>query len=149
METIIQKALKLLLDKYGAPYDCVTVVEENSHYRASIETPDPARLIGRNGTLLNALQIILKNILWKQNEEKAFVTLDVDGYRQDQYERIYQKVESSIDMMKERNLSEIKLNPMKPFLRRLVHLWVAENYPELTTDSVGEGRQRAVRIHYK
>ncbi|MCF7917506.1 KH domain-containing protein [Candidatus Gracilibacteria bacterium] len=149
METIIQKALKLLLDKYGVSYDCVTVAEESGHYRASIETSDPARLIGRNGTLLNALQIILKNMLWSQNEEKVFVTLDIDGYRQEQYDRIYDKVRRTIEMMKERNLNDIKLNPMKPFLRRLVHLWVAENYPELTTDSVGEGLDRAVRIHYK
>jgi spoIIIJ-associated protein len=149
METIIQKTLKLLLDNYGVNYDCVTVAEENGHYRASIETSDPARLIGRNGTVLNALQIILKNILWNKNEERVFVTLDIDGYRQEQYNRMYSKVGKTIEMMKERNLNEIKLNPMKSFLRRLVHLWVAENYPELTTDSVGEGLERAVRIHYK
>ncbi|MCF7830719.1 KH domain-containing protein [Candidatus Gracilibacteria bacterium] len=149
METIIQKALRLLLDKYGANYDCVTVIEENGHYRASIETPESARLIGRNGTVLNALQILLKNILWHQNEEKVFVTIDVDGYRQEQYDRVYSKVGKTIDLMKERNLSEIKLEPMRPFIRRLVHLWIADNYPDLSTDSVGEGRDRAVRVHYK
>ncbi len=149
METIIQKALKLLLDKYGANYDCVRVSEENGHYRAIIETEDPARMIGRSGTILNSLQILLKNILWSQNEEKAFVTLDVDGYRQEQYNQIYEKVKKSIELMKEQNLSEMKLEPMKPFLRRLVHLWIANNYSELTTDSVGEGRQRAIRVFYK
>lgn len=149
METIIQKALKILLDKYGAQYDCVTVLEENGHYRASIETPEPAKLIGRNGAVLSALQLILKNILWSKNEEKAFVTLDIDGYKQDQYEKIYARVKRSIEMMKERGLSEIKLSPMKPFIRRLVHLWIAENYPDLTTDSVGEGLSRAIQVRYK
>ncbi len=149
METIIQKALKLLLDKYGADYDCVTVVEDNEHYRATIETTDAARMIGRNGTILNSIQILLKNILWAQNEEKVFVTLDVDGYREDQYEKTYEKVKHTIEMMKERNLSEMTLYPMKPFLRRLVHLWIAKNYPELTTDSVGEGVKRAIRVLYK
>lgn len=149
METIIQKALKLLLDKYGANYDCVTVAEVNGHYQARIETTEPAKLIGRNGSILSSLQILLKNILWSQNEEKAFVTLDVDGYRQDQYEKIYDRVGKTIDLMRERNLSEIKLHPMKPFIRRLVHLWIAENYPDLTTDSVGEGKERAIRVHYK
>lgn len=149
METIIQKALKILLDKYGANYDCVTVVEENGHYRASIETPDAAKIIGRNGATLNALQTILKNMLWTQNEEKMFVTIDVDGYRQEQYERVYERVKKTIELMKERNLSEVKLDPMRPFTRRLVHLWIAENYPDLSTDSVGEGMDRAVRVHYK
>ncbi len=149
METIIQKALRILLDKFGANYDCVTVSEENGHYRASIETPESARLIGRNGAVLNAIQTLLKNFLWTQNEEKIFVTVDVDGYREDQYEKIYHRVQRSIDLMKERNLSEIKLEPMRPFTRRLVHLWIAKNYPELTTDSVGEDMDRAVRVHYK
>ncbi len=149
METIIQKALRLLLDKYGASYDCITVIEENGHYRASIETPDTAKLIGRNGAILNALQVVLKNVLWHQSEEKVFVTIDIDGYRQEQYDRVYSKVGQTIELMKERNLSEIKLDPMRPFIRRLVHLWIAEKYPDLTTDSVGEGLDRAVRVHHK
>jgi len=149
METIIQKALKILLDKYGAQYDCVTILEENGHYRANIETPEPAKLIGRNGAILSALQLVLKNVLWSQNEEKAFVTLDIDGYKQEQYERIYARVKGTIEMMKERGLSEVKLSPMKPFIRRLVHLWIAENYPDLTTDSVGEGLTRAIQVRYK
>lgn len=149
METIIQKALKLLLDKYGVEYDCVRIEEDNDHYYAIIETTDPSRLIGRNGATLNALQTILKNILWAKSEEKIFVTLDVDGYRRSQYEKTYEKIKKSIELMKERNLSEMTLYPMKPFLRRLVHLWIAKNYPDLTTNSVGEGVQRAIRIMYK
>lgn len=149
METIIQKALKLLLDKYGVAYDCVRIEEENDHYYAIIETDDPSRLIGRSGNTINALQTILKNILWSDNEEKVFVTLDVDGYRKSQYNKTYDKVRKSIEMMKERNLSELTLYPMKPFTRRLVHLWIAKEYPELTTNSVGEGMQRTIHILYK
>lgn len=149
METIIQKALKILLDKFGADYDCVTVTEESGHYRANIETPDAGRLIGKNGAILNALQILLKNILFHQNAEKLFVTVDVDNYRKDQDEKMLTRVRNTIEMMKEQNLGEIKLNPMKPYLRRLVHLWIANNYPELTTDSEGEGQYRAVKIIYR
>jgi spoIIIJ-associated protein len=149
METIIQKALKILLDKYGVEYDCVRIEEDNDHYYAIIETADPSRLIGRNGTTLNALQTVLKNILWSQSEEKIFVTLDIDGYRRSQYDKTYEKIRKSIELMKDRNLSEMTLYPMKPFLRRLVHLWIAKNYPDLTTNSVGEGAQRSIRIYYK
>ncbi|MBT3348920.1 KH domain-containing protein [bacterium] len=149
METIIQKTLKLLLDKFEATYSVVTVTEENGHYRANIETDNAARLIGRNGQSLNALQILLKNILWSQNEEKIFVTVDVDNYRQDQESKVMQKVERTLELMRERNLSEIKLNPMSPYFRRLVHVWIANNFPEMTTDSIGEGEQRAVKVFYK
>lgn len=149
METIIQKALKIILDKYGVEYDCIRLEEDNEHYYATIETPDPSHLIGRGGGSINALQTVLKNILWAQNEEKVYVTIDVDGYRKDQYEKIYQKVRRSIEMMQERNLPEMTLYPMKPFVRRLVHLWINKNYPELATHSVGEGDKRSIRISYK
>lgn len=150
METIIQKALKLLLDKYAYPYDCITVMEESAgHYRANIEADDAARLIGKKGNVLNALQLLLKNILWSQQGERVFITVDVDNYRQEQNEKIFERVEKTIDYMKQQNLSEIKLNPMRPATRRHVHLWIANTYPELTTDSVGEGRERAIRVLYK
>lgn len=150
METIIQKALKLLLDKYGYDYDCITVAEEDSaHYRANIETDDASRLIGKKGMVLNALQLILKNILWSQNSERIYVTVDVDNYRQQQNEKIFERVQKTIDYMRGQNLSEIKLNPMRPATRRQVHLWIAKTFDDLTSDSVGEGRERAIRVLYK
>ncbi len=149
MESIIQKALKLLLDKFGAEYDCVTVAEENGHYRANVETPNAARLIGRNGATLNALQILLKNILWSQQEEKIFVTVDVDHYRKDQEDRLLEKVKRTIEMMKDRNLSEVKLFPMSSYFRRIVHLWITQQYPEMMTESIGEGKTRAIKVFYK
>ncbi len=149
METIIQKALKLLLDKFGTEYDCVTVTEDNGHYRANIECPTPARLIGKNGETLSAIQTLLKNMLFAQNKENLFVSVDVDHYRKTQEERVIQKAEKFIDMMKDRNLAEIKLPPMSPYFRRIVHMWVLNNFPELQSDSVGEGKARAVRVFYK
>ena len=149
METIIQKALKLLLDKYGAEYDCVGVTEENGHYRGVIETEDTSRLIGKGGSVINELQMLLKNILWNQTGEKVFITLDVGGYRQEQDEKIYAKAKKYITWMEEQNLSEIKMHPMRPYYRRMIHLWIANEYPNLTTDSVGEGKERAVKIRHK
>lgn len=149
METIIQKALKLLLDKFGAKYDCVMVTEDAGHYRAVIECEETGRLIGRNGTILNAVQTVLKNILWQQTGERVFLTVDVGNYRQEQDEKVFSKVKKSIDWMKESNLSEVKLQPMSAYQRRMVHLWVPSEFPELTTDSIGEGHSRAIQIRYK
>ena len=149
METIIQKTLRTLLDKFGAEYLCVTVAEDAGHYRATIETDNASRLIGRNGQTLNALQILLKNILWTQNGERVFVTVDVDGYRKDQEEKVLAKVKHTIDLMKERNLSEIKLYPMSPYFRRVVHVWISNEYPELMTESTGEGEGRSIKVLYK
>ncbi len=149
METIIQKALRILLDKFGASYDCITVQEEGGHYRANIETDDAGRLIGKNGATLQSLQTLLKNILWEQNAEKVFVSIDVDNYRKQQEEKLLEKVKRYIDMMKEKNLSETKLPPMSAYFRRIVHSWISANNPELSSDSEGEGADRAIRVFYK
>lgn len=149
METIIQKALKIFLDKYGADYDCVTVSEDNGHYRANIETAIPARIIGKNGDTLSAIQMLLKNILFAQNKENIFVSVDVDGYRQQHEDRIIEKAKKYLEIMKNENLAEIKLPPMSAYFRRIVHLWILNNYPEMGSDSLGEGAGRAVRIFYK
>ena len=149
MESIIQKALKLLLDKFGAEYTVVTVLEENGHYRANIEADIPARLIGKNGETLAAIQTLLKNILFAQNHENLFVSVDIDGYRKAQEDKMIAKAQKFIDTMKEQNLAEIKLPPMSAFFRRVIHMWILNTFPELTSDSVGEGRDRAIRVFYK
>ena len=149
METIIQKALKLLLDKFGTEYDCVTISEENGHYRANIECESPARLIGKGGETLQSIQTLLKNILFAQNKENLFVTVDIDNYRKDQEDKIIQKGERYVNTLREKGLAEIKLPPMSPYFRRVIHMWILHTFPDLQSDSVGEGQERAVRVFYK
>jgi predicted RNA-binding protein Jag len=149
METIIQKILKLLLDKFGAEYDVITIHEENGHYRANVETSTAGSLIGKNGIILNSLEHFFKEVLYKQSDEKVFVTLDVDNYKKEKQDKVLGKVQQRIDYMKDTNVGEMKLWPMHPGLRRIVHLWVATSYPELTTDSVGDGSNRSIRVLYK
>ena len=149
MESIIQKALKLLLDKFGAEYDLVSVAEESGHYYANIETADASRLIGKHGQTVNALEMFLKQILFAKSEEKIFLTVDVDGYKKNRQKQLFEKVAAKIDWMKENALSELNLWPMGGGQRRMVHLWIADKYPDLTTDSIGEGRERAIKVFYK
>ena len=149
MESIIQKALKLLLDKFGSEYDLVSVMEENGHYYANIETADASRLIGKHGQTINALEMFLKQILFAKSDEKIFLTVDVDGYKKNRQKQLFEKVAAKIDWMKENALSELNLWPMGGGQRRMVHLWIADEYPDLTTDSIGEGRERAIKVFYK
>lgn len=149
MESIIQKALKRLLDEFGTSYDCVTVSEDSGHYRANVETSNPARLIGKNGTTLSAIQTLLKALMWSQNSETVLVTVDVDNYLKQQEDKKIEVAKRYIGIMQDKNLAEIKLPPMRALFRRAIHLWIMSERPELTTESVGEGRDRAVQICYK
>ena len=149
METVIQRAAKLLLDHFKEEYDCVLVSEEDGHYRVKIETSNSSLLIGRRGAVLEALQTLLKNIFWAQNGENIFISIDVDGYRKAQEDSLLAKMDKIIQKMKEKNVANTKTFPMNSYLRRVVHLWIAKQYPELTTESEGKGEEKAMKIFYK
>ncbi|MCB9809562.1 hypothetical protein H6771_01120 [Candidatus Peribacteria bacterium] len=149
METIIKRTLTQLLDLFGAPYDVIGVTDEDGHYRANIETVDPGQIIGTRGGVLHALETLLQHFLWKETGDRVFFSLDVDNYRKQKDEELLERIRENITFMKENGLAEFQLRPMRPYLRRIVHLHIASHYPELTTDSTGEGRDRAVKILYK
>jgi hypothetical protein len=41
------------------------------------------------------------------------------------------------------------LEPMNPYDRRLVHNYLQDNFPELSSDSEGEGEERHIVISYR
>ena len=149
MESIIQKTLKILLEKLAVEFDFISVTDEDGNYRANIETPHAGRLIGRHGEILQALQILLKKILFAKNKEKIFVTIDVDGYQKNFDEKLIQRVEKRIAEMTEKNLREISLLPMGPYERRIVHLHITKNFPNFLTESFGEKNSRSIKISRK
>jgi spoIIIJ-associated protein len=106
-------------------------------------------LIGWHGETIAAVQHVLKCLLWKQGvESKTQVIVDVDGYKKRQEESVIRLAERKAEVAIA-NQKEIKLPPMNPYFRRKIHLHLAESdkYKErITTDSVGEGAQRQVRI---
>jgi len=78
-------------------------------------------------------------------KEKAII-VDVDGYKKRQEESVLRlaerKAEYAIETQK-----EIKLPPMNPYFRRKVHLFLADKFKDkVTTESTGEGQDRAIKI---
>ena len=74
---------------------------------------------------------------------------ECENYKKEKQDKVLGKVQQRIEYMKDTNVGEMKLWPMHPGLRRIVHLWVATSYPELTTDSIGDGSSRSIRVLYK
>lgn len=103
-----------------------------------------AILIGRHGKTLDALQFIISAITTRTLGFRYPVVVDVEGYKN----RQRQKLESIARSAAQRAASQhrsIKLRPMTPYERRIVHLALrGDNRVE--TASEGEGNARHVVV---
>lgn len=133
----------------GIPAD----VEERSLPDLSIPyfnvlTDDARLLIGARAQNLMALEYLLKRFVEKEPgllpEGVRGFFLDVNGYRLHHIEEL--KTDAK-NMAKKVRLyrTELTLQPMPPFERRIIHMTLAE-YPDITTESAGEGEARRVVI---
>lgn len=150
MELLIKETLEKLLDVIGVSYTGVKITKENKNaFYTEIETENSSLLIGWHGETVASLQHLLKCLLWKQGvESDVQIIVDVDGYKRRQEDNVVRLAERKAEMAIS-NQREIKLPPMNPYLRRKIHLHLAESdkfKDRITTESVGEGAQRQIRI---
>ena len=143
-----QQIVETTLGKLGFVADNITIEERSEgEYYINIATQDAVTLIGHSGEVLLALQHLIKNILRQQGvvEEKDHVKIDVDSYRIRQEKNVTDMADRCALKVMETTRS-IALPPMSSFFRRLVHVYVKEKYPQLTTFSQGDGNYRSVMI---
>ena len=103
-----------------------------------------AILIGRHGKTLDALQFIISAITTRAIGFRYPVVVDVEGYKN----RQRQKLESIALSAASRAVNQrrnIRLRPMTPYERRIVHLALHDNQ-DVETISEGEGSSRHVVV---
>ena len=106
---------------------------------------DASRMIGPRGETMASLQYIVRLMISQQVHRRSNVTIDVDGYRSSKRDGLTRLAERMAKKVVDRQRA-VTLEPMNPYERRLVHIALREN-ETVTTQSVGEGLQRRVRIH--
>jgi spoIIIJ-associated protein len=115
------------------------------HYR--IESEENALLIGREGRTLQAFQFMLRSYLNIFTNDHLVVSLDIGRYhenRKRQLEILATKTAKEVAFTK----VPVKLDPMNAFDRRIIHTKLSE-WRDITTESVGQGEDRAIVIKPK
>ena len=106
-----------------------------------------AVLIGKNGYTIQALQNVIRQIVYNAVESNnLLITLDVENYKEKRVsniERLAKRMAKEVLATK----TEAKLDSMNSYERRIVHAILADN-PHLTTESIGEEPNRCVVIKY-
>ena len=105
---------------------------------------DLAVLIGRHGKTLDALQFLVSAITVRTIGYRYPVVVDIEGYKGRQREKLESIARSSANRAASQNRS-IKLRPMTPYERRIVHITLRDD-DCVETASEGEGSARHVVI---
>lgn len=117
------------------------VVEGPDEITVSIEASDPGRLIGFKGETLDALQLLVNQIVSRMSKDDyKRVVVDVAGWRKSKEGDLERRARVWADEVKEDG-REIELDPMPAWQRRIVHM-VITDVEGVESESVGEGRDR-------
>ncbi|WP_241156447.1 MULTISPECIES: R3H domain-containing nucleic acid-binding protein [unclassified Adlercreutzia] len=105
---------------------------------------DLAVLIGRHGKTLDALQFLVSAITVRTIGFRYPVVIDVEGYKSRQRQKLESIARSSANRAVAQH-HEVKLRPMTPYERRIVHITLRDD-DRVATASEGEGGARRVVI---
>ena len=125
----------------------VSISQEDDTFKVAIEGDDLSFLIGYRGESLNALQTLLTTMLFNELNEWVRVLVDINSYREIRNDKIQEMTKNFIDRVRFHK-SEVELPTMNAFERRQVHVFVSE-YPDIASESIGEGRDRRVVLKLK
>ena len=106
-----------------------------------------AVLIGKNGSTVEALQTIVRQIVHNETKEFVGVILDVENYKEKRVKNLEYLAKKIAREVKETKV-ETKLDSMNSYERRIIHSTLSDN-KYVYTESVGEEPNRCVVVKPK
>lgn len=122
------------------------VLIQEDTYRVTLVSDQNAILIGKEGRTLNALQLLIKQAIKKETQLNIKLNIDASNYKLKKLKGIERQIKILAQEVLDSKI-DVSLDPMNSYERRLVHSLVGE-YKHLTTESVGEGKERHIIIKY-
>lgn len=137
-----------LLNKMIEKFE-LEVTEEEGIFHVVIKTEEEApTVIGRHGETIRSLQKILEVILYKKLGEPVDILINVNDYREKQKERLEEIAENIAQRVKTEQ-KEVPLRNFSSYERRVIHEYISHKHEDLTSYSVGEGRERQLIVSLK
>jgi spoIIIJ-associated protein len=145
---IAAEFLEGMLERIGITATVEPALEDGTMY-VDVIGPEPddedmALLIGRHGQTLEAIQELTRVAIGQRTGLPARIVVDIEDYRKRQIERLTARVREVAKRVSRTGRPET-LEPMNPFLRKMVHHAAAE-FDGIDSSSEGEGAERRVVI---
>ena len=109
-----------------------------------IRGQDLGALIGRHGTTLESIELLLGLMVAKASGLRSRVIVDVEGYWERRREWLEKMAQQTADRV-QRDGRPIMMAPMPARERRVVHTVLAD-HPAVVTASSGEGPERRITV---
>lgn len=141
MESYITKILKDM----DFEVETVSYLQDGRIY-CNINSSNNSILIGKNGVILRAINLIVKNAVNNTFKKRIEISVDINGYKEDRYKKVA-SMAKRFGKQVWRTKAELKLDPMPADERKVMHQVISE-MGHLKTKSVGEGKNRYMTIMY-
>lgn len=140
------KYLKTVVEALGFKPEFKTELDGDV-IKIEMSTNHNSILIGKNGRTLLALNEIVLVALTAKFKKRIRVLLDINEYKIDRYRKVVsiaKRVAGEVAKTKQ----DATLEPMPSDERRAIHNSLSE-YRNVTTESIGSGRERQIVIRYR
>lgn len=122
------------------------ILYNNDSFNITLITSNNSLLIGKEGKNLQALQNILRQSLKVKTGISIKLNIDISNYKVKKL-NILEKEIRKIAKEVQKTKVDVSLDPMNSYERRHIHNLISE-YENLTTESIGEGKERHIIIKY-
>lgn len=124
----------------------VDVRYSDSMYRIFVNAKNNAVVIGKDGSTLQSFTNVIRSATNSHFRKNIKIVMDVNNYKAN----IYEKIESMTYRIA-REVQESKIDATLDFMqsdeRRVVHNYLS-GMQNIKTESIGEGKERRLRIRY-
>lgn len=138
--------LKEVTEKMGLEFTFKAFANEDCLY-IEIFGKDSGTIIGKRGQTLDSIQYLTSLVVNKDAENYTRVILDAENYRSKR-EKTLEQLASRLAEKVERTGKNVRLEPMNPYERKVIHSTLQTN-TAVTTRSEGEEPYRRVIIEQK
>jgi len=144
---VVQAETEALLKKIVSQYT-LEVTEDTGAFQIVIKTEEAPSLIGRHGETVRSFQKILEVVLFQLFKEPVRILINVNDYREKQTERLNEIAREYAQKTLDSKTAGY-INDLSSYERRIIHQLITTEYPDLTSYSVGEGRDRQLVVDLK
>ena len=120
------------------------IAEDGDSIKIDIKTTNSARVIGKRGDVLDAVQCIAGAVANIGRDEYKKVVVDCENYRAQREETLKALAEKLAKKAVEKG-RKMTLEPMNPYERRIIHSTLADN-PDVKTISEGKEPNRYIAV---
>lgn len=115
-----KELLDTMLGYLGFVVEIEETQSEGGNFTLQIYTEESARVIGRDGETLEAIQFLLNRLIQAKNREAEKVIVDCEHFRSMREDKIVQRVRELAERVRISGRS-VQLEPMNSYERRIVH----------------------------